>query len=278
MHRVDLIHIGYHRCASTTLQNDVFAAHPAFALTRDGRLARLPDLSVEDVRFSQIGTTNWDDAKIIVSSEGLCGVGFNMPGPNAAWRLNPVRIHAKWPDAKILIIIRRQPELIRSYYGLALVKWNVTVTPEVYSGEFFPREYLEFDRLIGHYNTLFGRDRVKVLPLEMLSHDGGSFLHELSAFCEVDINGLSLRRLNRSASDGANNAMRILNFGLRIFGERTPKRLPSKSICKVLDRVLPAGQPFFAPGEDEAYLAKFTASNARTSDLIGIDLCGQYGY
>ena len=73
---IDCIHIGYHKCASTTLQRFIYHECPTIDYTREARVA-------VDSKYN-IDNADWhmgDSRKsrlAIVSSEGLCGVDYNF--------------------------------------------------------------------------------------------------------------------------------------------------------------------------------------------------------
>lgn len=274
---VDLIHIGYHRCASTTLHNDVFGAHPQIALARKVRTTACRNLVLDEVPVSEDYIPG-DRMKVVISSEGFCEVNYKSANLRPTWGDRPEQLFRAWPHARILMMIRRQPDLIRSYYGLGLIKWNLTVLPRTYYRTFFRHEQLEFDEQLGRYIELFGKDRVLALPLEMLASDSDEFLSRLSNFIQIDLRGCPLRRLNTGGSDSANEAIRWANYIFRLFGARSRMAFMKKLFRAAASDILPSNEWFYAPGERESMRERYWASNRRTSQMIGIDLIGCYGY
>ncbi len=275
---VDLIHIGYHRCGSTTIQTDILGSHRGVAVTKDSRLAMGKVQDFAQCRFIGTPPNSPTAETVAISSEGLCGVNYVANVESPLWAEIPQQVHDTWPDAKILVMIRRQPDLIRSYYSLAVRKLSFTVPARQYYREVFHREYLYFDDLIGRYIDLYGTHAIKVLPVEMLFLTPGPFLSELSEFMGVDLTAQTVRRLNKGGSDSANKILRWMNLGLRALGKERGLATQKLVLRSALGRVLPAHQSFYAPGDREAIREQYRASNIRTSERIDIDLIGEYDY
>lgn len=276
--RIDAIHIGFHRCASTTLQADILAGHPDIAFTKRGKVALNPERTLADVTVHGDGER---PPKItLVSAEGLCGVNYagtsNVPGPS--WSDNSRLIHRKFPEAKILILIRRQPDLIRSYYSLALVKHGLTATPRRYCHELFPLGCLHYDQIMCRYADLFGPDRVKVLPVELLMVDPPAFLAALSEFLGVDVTRSRLRRRNAGGGDLANAMLRRANMVLGPLIQGRALESPKKRLRAALTWLLPESKGFYGSVDEADLRARYRESNLRMQSLIGYDLIGRFGY
>ena len=276
---VDLIHVGYHRCASTTLQDILFSNHPKITMTKNSRLAYDKAVGIDDVPFNGCSFSSREDQTTVISSEGLCGVNYTQRKLGNAWQEFPKLIHDKWPDAKILIIIRRQPDLIRSYYSLNIIKFATVLSPKMYYGDLFCKEYLNYDSLITNYVNLFGAKKVCALPFEMIRHNQSQFLSRLSDFSCVDFRNFPLPIINAGNSDIANEVMRRLNYFFRILGNQRPLGTGKKKLRTALATMLPQSGNKFFDGDDEVEIRNYFAeSNKRISSLIGIDLVKEYGY
>lgn len=276
---VDLIHVGYHRCASTTLQVCLFSNHPQITWTKKSRLAYDMAVGMDDVLFHGCSPGAVEDQRTVISSEGLCGVNYWQPELKNAWRDFPKLIYDKWPDAKILMIIRRQPDLIRSYYNLYIIKSSITMKPKVYYQDTFCKDYLKYDSLITKYIDLFGDRQICILPFEMILHDQPQFLSRLSDFSGVDFRHYRLPITNSGSSDVANKVMRRLNYVFGVFGDQRPISRGKKILRAALAATLPRiGGSFFDENDEAEIRHYFLESNKRISTLIGIDLVGEYGY
>lgn len=190
-----LLHVGYHKTATTWLQKLVFlpefqfwqvmthkeifdtviAPHgldfdpaPARRIIA-GRAAAAPDGAAVDV----------------ISLEALSGLPFTggRESDDLARRLKAIV-----PEARILLTIREQHAVIASVYMQYLLRAG-TQSPEAffdgtpYDGyfAFSPRNF-EYDRLVGLYQDLFGADRVLALPQELIARDQTAAMDLLTRF------------------------------------------------------------------------------------------------
>lgn len=279
--RVDLIHVGYHKCASTTLQAHMFSNHPHVAYTRDAKcvLDAAYDLDRAVWHEPAGGTANL----YVVSSEGLCGVDYERLQPNPEFLKLPDVLHAVRPDAKVLMMIRRQADIIKSYYAQSIIKFANVAPLEAFYRDSFAGGCFQFDVPIEKYQSNYGTDRVLVLPLEELKSDRRSFLARLSDFTGVDFNSLQLPVTNFGASRLGNEVMRFLNYAFRRLGDQRPWSTQKKRLRRLIDHAFAAvgadkRLPYYTPERLEEVRAFYRESNQRTSDLIGVDLVGRYGY
>lgn len=194
-----LVHIGYPKTASTTLQT-LFEENEQFAYLGNGLLQREAadglsarvlklllcaddcefDAAVEKMR-TEVET--WSCGRpVILSDEGLAFGKFMerqriwgdvaLKINNSPARLAP-RIWKLFPNASMLIFTREQSAFAISYYkqhakigavGKTLAEW--------FSGlddEFF--RLLDFAEVIGTYVEVFGLERVAVFPFEGIHCD-----------------------------------------------------------------------------------------------------------
>lgn len=85
-------------------------------------------------------------------------------------------------------MIRRQEDMILSTYdqyvdaGGACSIHDYLAPRTRYAVASFRLEHLQYHRLIGYYMSLFGVDRVHVLPFELLRSDATSFVREVRRF------------------------------------------------------------------------------------------------
>jgi hypothetical protein len=225
-------------------------------------------------------------AATVFSRESLSGDWPDMW--TTSWR-NAERIKRLLPDARILAVVRRQEDLLPSLYWLYVRLGGVAsfadfVADRAEGWRFDPR-HLEFDRLLGRYVELFGRDDVLVLPYELLRTDPRRFLEDLCAFCGADgIDGDPLARqgVNSALSGTGTRMLRAWNgafvasrmnpvprFGARSGAGRAAALLGRAD--RVL-RLVPAPD-----GHEEAIaplMPAYAESNARLQDLCAYDLAG----
>lgn len=196
-----LVHIGLHKTGSTWVQRYVFK-HPERGFTdATGEPHRkiikrfvMPDpLFFDPVETASHYAPARDAAReagatFVISHERLSG----HPSSGGVDRgMIADRLRATFPDARVLIVIREQRSLIESMYGLHIRLGGVEsvhrylTRPKPYFARkpSFSLEMYEFDRLIDLYQKLFGKDRVLVLPLELLARQPQQFVDRITAFC-----------------------------------------------------------------------------------------------
>lgn len=188
-----LIHVGLHKSASTFLQQNVFPrveADYVFLAGHQRRLidaveGRAGDFSPRWLRDQVRGHLAErrvayvpGERNLILSHEELSGHphGHRCVDPE----LVADNLHAAYPDARILLILRNPLHYLRSLYtyrvttkGMESRGLSRFLDEEGRAGLF---EKLEYDRLIDVYDRVFGRDRVTVLPMELLADHAEVFL------------------------------------------------------------------------------------------------------
>ncbi len=299
-----LIHIGYEKAGSTWLQHNVFnekrgfmTPNPSFrgpsALAVDQFVIRNAfRFSVESVRkvFEPVLQEATKQGLIAaISQESLAGnhVQGRYWGKEVA-----DKIHAVFPAAQILIIIREQKSMIKSSYGKYL-KLGGAVTIQRYigsGGTLIPGfgaicqlDYLEYDLLIEYYQNLFGRENLLVLPFELLKKDQQAFAKRIISF--AGSNGELINLQTSAKNVGVHGATFAVRRNLNLFcarmnhgGSRFPLtwRIANK-LSSVIDRVLPQNIHKRVGEQLDCLIADgvadcFRESNQRTSHLIGFNL------
>lgn len=224
---------------STSLQRDFFAKHPEIMFLGWGRpetehgwvndqFATLCEVGIRyekvlsyDKSFAkrmfrgQLKEFNNDAAKkvLCLSSESFSfTMHFDVDATIKAQRLK----HLMGDNTKVLIVIRNQLDLFRSYY-FECVRGG-------YPGQF--DEFLDFNYhylfhsilsdlnyydLYALYCRHFGEENVKVLPMESIIEDQDKSLSELSIFAGISDVELKLQRHNDSSDKKYLQAVRWLN-------------------------------------------------------------------
>lgn len=183
MIRPPLLHIGYHKTATTWMQRRLFV--PEHGLRQVARHAEVWKhvVGVHGLLFDPEGMKDAvrqgmaelrDHEVPVVSSEILSGHPFygGMSSDVFAHRLKQVA-----PDARILISVRHQRRMLTSVYMQYLSRGG-TMSPETFfSGDpdlgyyGFRPEHFEFHRLVALYQALFGVRNVHVISQESLAKD-----------------------------------------------------------------------------------------------------------
>lgn len=189
-----LLHVGYHKTATTWMQQRLFVPEHGFR-----QLARHAEVwkhvvGVHGLLFDpqpmrdalRRGMAELRDGEVpVVSSEILSGHPFfgGMSSDVFAQRLKQIA-----PDARILISVRHQRRMLTSVYMQYLSRGG-TVSPETFfAGDpdlgfyGFRPEHFEYHRLVGLYQDVFGAANVHVIAQESLAQDMDAAALELARF------------------------------------------------------------------------------------------------
>jgi len=187
-----LIHIGYPKTASTWLQQGLFKREDMgfFSPWRSGwsdPIAVDQFISIDSFSFSSQKVYNIFEPGLRAAQEkSLCAVlsqemlSCNFLAQNGYWGQEVAdRLHQVFPNAKVLIIIREQKSIILSAYGQNIRNGGRQSIQQFIDKENFKSGYnpvfrlnvLNYNLLIEHYQALFGKNQVLVLPFELLKKD-----------------------------------------------------------------------------------------------------------
>jgi Sulfotransferase family len=193
-----LIHIGYHKTATTWLQEHLFRNAAAGFAVQNGSDRVLREFVLRGpFAFDALRTRETLNKHIlplpasahvpVITQERLSG------SPHTGGYDSQIiadRLKAVFPEARILIVIREQVDIILSGYkqyvrnggrqslGLYLAP------PENGSNHIpaFRYEFFEYHTLMGYYQTLFGKDHVLALPYEQFVQQPGTFVKNILSF------------------------------------------------------------------------------------------------
>ena len=311
-----LIHVGFHKTATSFLQTEFFSQtqlgfhqYPRLYCTKlvHEDLASLsPFDKLASHTIKELRQFAHDAAKkgllAVISHERLSGYpasgGFDS---------KQILDHIKeiFPNASILIIIREQISLIQSVYsqiitdggGYSLRNFLNSVEPEIIRMPQFRRSFYEFDKYIDYCHTLFGKDHVLTLPYEFLLENYAEFFEQIGVFA-LPNDWKKIRKsqqlpqnkvINTSKSMLLQSISRILNSLFYQNQLSNSALITSKSLPKLLHTCEQLLNPLI-PKFIEKYLSQkmrnlireyvgsyYSQSNVRTSKLIGIDLA-KYNY
>lgn len=292
------IHIGYHKTGTTFLQTQVFPAIPVNLLLMPDivPIARRnhfdPDRFRQHLGNQAAGSVH---ARTIISQETLSGRGDGNP----IWdpHLIAKRLQQTFPNAKILIVIRNQFDYILSLYAFRVVRRGLehrTLDGFLALKQDWLCQKLQYDLLIGDYVRLFGRERVLVLPYELLVEDESTFVRRIATFFDHTKPILyRSQKVNPSTRNGRLiRAHRLLNtpFSIPVETLRRQNLLSQKQyttmanryfflkkmlINPLLEHWLGQHQPeplVLSPAWREQLLPGFQASNHRLAAKIDINL------
>ncbi len=200
MTRIPCLHLGYHKCASTTLQEQLFGRHPdLFNLGkpyRDERLARLvgaisgqDSLAYRHEDWSDVVRAALDRVppnKTAVLSDEVFAINREVDQALVAERL-----FALFGPSRIVMVARSQPDLVMSYYfhlqrghrNESFATW-LDRQWRYFDIEALPA--LDYFAFAEAYAAQFGRENVGVFSVEELTANPAAFLDRLCAFTGIE--------------------------------------------------------------------------------------------
>lgn len=291
-----IVHIGYHKTATTWFQQQLWprlASHD-FIPRKTAQQAFLHPPGMHFDRDEAVGVLDLPGRSrpVVVSEENLSGYIHNgglhgLIAPEMARR-----IHSVLPDARIVIFIRNQRDVVRASYcqyvsgggTYSLRRYLAThagargALTRPYKAPAFEWEHFEFDRLVGYYDQLFGAENVHVYPYEAL-REGPGFLQRMAGDLGMQLpNDISLSRSNTSQSAATMSALRFVNLFTRqsVVNKSCLVDVPGGQLLRhgvkfLLKRV--PGPPFRLPPRLEAQIdARYAQSNARLVNMRNLPL------
>jgi hypothetical protein len=294
-----LVHVGCHKTGTRWLQNLVFEPMRGFQqpwtqsdLTRILVSPHDLEFDAEDARRRLAEARTHDALPGVVDVASLERLSGNPHSGGYDSRAIADRVHASFPDAQVLMVIREQSGMIASSYK-QYVRVGGSLPLSAYLGgdhrgarvPQFRLSHFAYDRLIAHYQALFGSDRVLVLAYEHLAVDPTGFLAAIAEFAHADVRGeVRTDTVHRSQSGAAVALKRRLNLFLvrdsvnpaaPVRSDRV--RLGVLSLTNSLDRRLPqrlrdASERRLRTQVAAAIDGRFEESNRRTAALTGLDL------
>ena len=271
-------HIGFPKSASTTLQKHLFDRHseinflgiyPTGNIGQDSNAINNKTLYLinknlqtfhtqmtecEGVEYFNINKSKLikgiycllDKKKLnLFSNERFSSVLFSHPD-RAQKAQNIKQI---FPNAKILVVIRNQIDIIKSQYRdypfdprcltlgkpVTIEEW-IDISISMKNINFF--KSIKYSEIINYYIYLFGRNNVKVVLFEDLVNNLEYFSKEISVFLEINYNEVfSLLNGKRENIGVALNLNRYRQFKRRI-SPFVPKILKGNTIIRKIDDTL----------------------------------------
>jgi len=306
-----LIHIGYHKTGTNWLQRRFFAdpatgyrwlgkrpgSHPVRRFVRDRPFAFDPQ-AVRAALQPMIDEAETAGLQPVISFERLSG--STLSGGHDSVRIAD-RLHRAYPEARILVAVREQRSLVVSTYkgyvqqGGAAPLARFLEPPRSGSVRvpWFDARYLEYDRLIAYYRSLFGTEQVLALAFDQFVEDGRAYVERIADFagrpvpCDVlDSLPYGRRENVRTTSALTLSVVRRLNHLGPPTDVNPAPLVASKLAGRAADRLV-RGDPLRARSAaaderlrrevDEWAGDRYAASNARLGELLGVDLA-RYGW
>ncbi|MDI3527885.1 MAG: hypothetical protein PWR03_2069 [Tenuifilum sp.] len=192
-----IVHIGYPKTATTWFQESLFpnvVNHRFVSWKEANELLLSSDcFNFESTYVRSLLLYNEKNNLIIISEFFSTAINSGFNYGYFSFGISH-KIKLAFPEAKILIFIRRQQSLIASAYQ-QYVKNGGTFGFRrwLYSGEVFRFEHLFYDNLISHYKKLFGDDSVYVYLFENLKEDINAFTKQ---FCNEHMLEINWEKVN----------------------------------------------------------------------------------
>ncbi len=309
-----LIHIGFHKTATSFLQRKIFDDKKnGFCSPVDRIQLRTIFIQTDPFEFDpkKVRSELWpniemafQDQKVPVLSHeqmsgqpGGGGYGLRRREKEASRKEVADRLHDCFPKARILIVIREQRDMIQSIYKFLVCGWHGKLSASIeefldqnplddgYSPLFYMR-YIEYHRIIDYYQDLFGESSVLVLPYEMLRDKPKNFINQIRTF--VDLNPLEKfqsEKVNEGYSAALCEFRRVLNRW--IVSPNQPGKISKMErradrLCSRVNRWIPSSFHAKADQKLSEKIEKIVSgfyhgSNQKTEELTGLDL-KSWGY
>lgn len=225
-----IVHIGYHKTATKWFQKSVYPYARNFAYVPRERVKRA---------FLTAGAFYFDPASAheqlqippgqapILCEEELSGYLHTGGLLGFLSKEMAHRIQLVFPDARIVIFVRSQPEMIAACYQQYLrgggthkprrYLWPIDslsgAAAAPYKNPRFSFDHFDYDRLAAHYISLFGRERVHVHAYEELLGDAHGFLGRFARQFDLELDPADVPtdRQNASYSLPVARLARVLN-------------------------------------------------------------------
>jgi hypothetical protein len=300
-----LIHIGYHKTGTSWLQRSFFTRQElgfARISTSEMRITKPHPLHFDAEAFRAhyarvVEAASAGGAVPVISEERLSG--NPMSGGYDSAELAE-RLHAVFPQAKVLIVVREQRSMVLSTWFQYVKVGGACSLDDFLRGARdlrlpgFRFEHFEFDRLVAHYQKLFGPERVRVELFERFRREPRDFAAAILAFAGAPKPaGLEVLpfddAVNRAARPLAISVRRVLNPFLRrdSVNGYSPLANPvfgalGGGLAWLVDRTSPEALDSRLRRRWQALVAeragtRYAPSNERLAKLTGHDLRA-YGY
>lgn len=290
-----IVHIGYHKTATTWFQRSVYphaVSHRWIPRARTQEALLDPSgLTFDPDRARALLMEGDDGRPPLLCEENLSGYIHNgglhgfLP-PEVAERIRIVL-----PEARIVVFVRSQVSMIAACYrqyvrgggthGVHRYLFPSLYLTGAYAQPFkvprFSFDPFEYDRLIGLYDGLFGRENVHVYAFEDLA-DPVAMLGRMEADLDLKLDRAQVRfdRPNAAWNDALLPAALALNrFTARTVEDKEPvASVPGFYVVRLgvlnaLSRILTRrkGRPLLGAGLERWIEGRFAASNARLRAL-----------
>lgn len=301
-----LVHIGFPKALSSWMQKFLFKPEQGFLNVLDSLHTTISVIDPTPFRFDESLCIRFIEETLrknpethnlvpVCSAEALIGNHY-CGGFNA--KQNADRIKQLFPDARILLIVREQRQLMRSLYKTMIV-WGMPHTikrllnpRDASLAPQFNLDFLRFDLATAYYQQLFGRENVLVMPYEAFIEAPKQFTRQIFQHANCSPTAAFERlpwkkRVNKNQPLASLYLQRLQNLLLSSpFNYAGPLASTEERVYQRIKRSKSNPLPAFTNNwfEDDfrqtvgsAFAGQFASSNSRLQQLTGLDLAA-YGY
>lgn len=292
-----VVHIGFHKTGTTTLQRNVFPniegcayVGPTGSLGLVFRPLAESLWSADDDAYLRASLSGFladvrgDASTLIVSHESFSRYVIDERTPR--------RLLDVMPDARVLVCVRNQRTMVRSLYHQYLVKGGYERFEDWIASDMLHPNYVQYDITIERYQNVFGRDRVRAVVYEDLKERPDEFVADITRYVRPEALppavDLASGAENTSLADPTRAVLRHVNR-LFVRSNHNPEPLlfavpgPNRILdaARAVDgKVFTRNRRSSKPREDQAVerlVPTWEKSNARLRELTGLPL-GELGY
>lgn len=199
-----IVHIGYPKTATSWLQKRLFPFVENFNFVdrRDiiEKIVKPFALSFNPQQTRDFFLKKYGD-NIILSLEGFLGNVHNFGLNGYLTKEHAYRIHSVFPEAEVLIFIRRQPDIIASFYyqyiaGGGTYSLNSFLNHKAHqklSGiSLFTYEFFKYHLTLELYNKVFSLGQVHLYLFEEFQEDSEKFIIQFCNHHKFKINSAKI--------------------------------------------------------------------------------------
>jgi hypothetical protein len=301
------IHVGYPKTATTTLQKKLFSRHPGICYLGKPLTGKLLDIEYQILNLDSIQFARTlpdlremflalirqcpDDRNALLSHEGFLRA-TRYSGHDIGRTAERIKQVFSDPlagslEVHVLITIRKQVDIIPSYFFDSVSRsprqFQQFLSSSLQQPQYGYFPSLFYDMVIGYYSTLFGKDRVTVMPFEAFITRREDFLKTLAGYLEIDygtcLGLVSGGSYNTKARSGSGYQLTANEYVLDMINRYRPQRTSLPRLLRQLLKRIPMNNYVFAmsPAEQDRVQALFAGANKRLSEEFGLQL-EEYGY
>ncbi len=208
-----IIHPGYERTATSTLQDSLFGKHPGILSIgrpwNETTLNFVKELRRNDLFYNKDLVTSYFDKlginkninkTVVLSDEAIFRANYDKNGSPVSVKLHAQRVKEIFPNSQVLLTIRNQFTLITGYY---MSQGRIVNAPDPFSNryitigswlrwclerwEFSILCHFDYWAVIKMYIELYGEENVHVLLYEEFANDQENFLKKLSPILGINV-------------------------------------------------------------------------------------------